>query len=325
MSGKSSKASGLRAFTANNVLVLSAVAAMLFAFFSITSRTFASRYNLLTFLINLSYFVIVAAGETLVLISGNLDFSIGGVIALTSVVVAKLYESGVNIYLAIGLALLVGLLTGLLNGWLVTRIRLNSIIVTLGTSAITSGLGYVLSSALTLAIFEDVLGFIGRGTLLWVPFPIILMAVVVAASSVVLHRTKLGLKIYATGANSRVAYISGINTDRIGFSLYVVCGLTASVGGLVITSLSAVGMPRHGVGQEITIITAVILGGVPLTGGKGSVLGTLVGMLIMQLIYNGLTQLNVIPYYIQMIQGLLLIAIVTVYVRGERAARGRAQ
>jgi ribose transport system permease protein len=325
MKQTASRLRGFRAFTANNVLVLAVVAAALFAFFALTSRTFASSYNLLTFLINLSFFVIVAAGETLVLISGNLDFSIGGVIALTSVVVAKLYESGVNIYLAIGLALLVGLVTGVINGWLVTRMRLNSIIVTLGTSAITSGLGYVLSNALTLAIFEDVLGFIGRGALFKVPFPIILMAVVVAVASIVLHKTKLGLKIYATGSNNRVAYISGINTDRISFALYVVCGLTASIGGLVITSLSAVGMPRHGVGQEITIITAVILGGVPLAGGKGSVLGTLVGMLIMQLIYNGLTQLNVIPYYIQMIQGLLLIAIVTVYVRSERAARGSTQ
>jgi ribose transport system permease protein len=203
--------------------------------------------------------------------------------------------------------------------------RLNSIIVTLGTSAITSGLAYVLSSALTIAIFEDTLGFIGRGALFKVPFPIILMALTVALTSIILHKTKLGLKIYATGSNSRAAYISGINTRRISFNLYVLCGLTASIGSLVITSLSAVGMPRHGVGQEITIITAVVLGGVPLAGGKGSVLGTLVGMLIMQLIYNGLTQLNVIPYYIQMIQGLLLIGIVTIYVRSEKAGGGARQ
>jgi ribose/xylose/arabinose/galactoside ABC-type transport system permease subunit len=316
---------GTRSIAANSILVLTVVAAALFAFFFFTSRTFASSYNLLAFLRYLSFFVIVAIGETLVLISGNLDFSIGGVIALTSVVVGKLYESGVSIYLAMALGLLVGLVTGAINGWLVTKMRLNSIIVTLGTSAITSGLAFVLSNAMTLAVFEDVLGFIGRGSLFSIPFPVILMAVVVAIASIVLHKTKLGLRIYAIGSSNRVAYMAGINTQRISGALYMVCGLTSSIGGLVITSLSAVGMPRHGVGQEITIITAVILGGVPLAGGRGSALGTLVGMIIIQLIFNGLTQLNVIPYYIQMIQGLLLITIVIIYVRSEQAARGRTR
>jgi len=220
------------------------------------------------------------------------------------------------------IALLVGVVTGILNGWLVVKMRLNSIIVTLGTSAITSGLALVISKALTIAIFEDTLGFVGRGNILHIPVPIILMAVVVLFASIVLHRSKVGFTIYVSGANSRAAYISGINTDRIQGVLYIMCGLGASIGGLVLTSLSAVGMPRHGVGQEIAIITAVILGGVPLGGGKGSVVGTLTGMFIMQLIYNGLTQLNVIPYYIQIIQGLLLILIVTIYVRSERISRG---
>ena len=308
---------GLRRIAKNNILVLLAVAIVLFVAFSALSRSFLSAYNLRTFLINLSYFVIVVTGETLLMISGNLDFSIGGVIALTSVVVARLYELGINIFLAILCGLMVGLVTGVVNGWTVVKMKLNSIIVTLGTSAITEGLALVITSALTIAIFEDTLGFIGRGAIVHVPVPVILMVIVVAAAAVVLHRTKSGFRIYATGANRRAAFISGIHTDRLQFVLYVVCGLGASLAGLVITSLSAVGMPGHGVGQEIGVITAVIMGGVPLTGGKGSVIGTLLGMLIIQLIYNGLTQLNVIPYYIQIIQGLLLIAIVTAYVRSE--------
>jgi ribose transport system permease protein len=322
MSDKGMNRGSLRRIAENNIFILLLVAVILFTVFSLLSSTFFSKYNLKTFLINLSFFVIVATGETLVLISGNLDFSIGGVIALTSVLVAKLYELGTNIYVAIVLALLVGVLTGILNGWLVVKMKLNSIIVTLGTSAITSGLAFVISNALTIAIFEDTLGFLGRGYIVRIPVPIILMAAVVIFASIVLQRSKLGFKIYASGANSRAAYISGINTDTIQFFLYIICGLGASLGGLVLTSLSAVGMPRHGVGQEIAIITAVILGGVPLGGGKGSVVGTLIGMFIMQLIYNGLTQLNVIPYYIQIIQGLLLITIVTIYVRSESISRG---
>jgi ribose/xylose/arabinose/galactoside ABC-type transport system permease subunit len=291
MSDKGMNRGSLRRIAENNIFILLLVAVILFTVFSLLSSTFFSKYNLKTFLINLSFFVIVATGETLVLISGNLDFSIGGVIALTSVLVAKLYELGTNIYVAIVLALLVGVLTGILNGWLVVKMKLNSIIVTLGTSAITSGLAFVISNALTIAIFEDTLGFLGRGYIVRIPVPIILMAAVVIFAS-------------------------------IQFFLYIICGLGASLGGLVLTSLSAVGMPRHGVGQEIAIITAVILGGVPLGGGKGSVVGTLIGMFIMQLIYNGLTQLNVIPYYIQIIQGLLLITIVTIYVRSESISRG---
>jgi ribose transport system permease protein len=312
----------LKRIAENNLFILLLVAIILFIVFSLLSQTFFSKYNLKTFLINLSFFVIVATGETLVLISGNLDFSIGGVIALTSVLVAKLYEFGVNIYVAIFLSLLIGVITGILNGWLVVKMKLNSIIVTLGTSAITSGLALVISSALTIAIFENTLGFIGRGNIIRIPVPIIIMSVIVIFTSIILHRSKLGFKIYASGANSRAAYISGINTDNIQLALYIACGLGASLGGLVLTSLSAVGMPRHGVGQEIAIITAVILGGVPLGGGKGSVIGTLIGMFIMQLIYNGLTQLNVIPYYIQIFQGLLLVVVVTIYVRSEKISRG---
>ncbi len=306
----------------NTNFVLLLVAVVLFTIFAVLSPSFLSLYNLKTFLISLSYFVIVATGETLVLISGNLDLSIGGVIALTSVVVARLYELGVNIYAAMLLSLLMGVATGMLNGWTVVRMRLNSIIVTLGTSAITAGMALVISSALTITIMENTLGFLGRGAIVGMPMPIILMVIVVLVTSIVLHRSKAGFRIYATGSNSRAAYISGIKTASLQFVLYVICGLMASVGGLVITSLSAVGMPGFGVGQVIAIITAVILGGVPLTGGKGSVIGTLLGMLIMQLIYNGLTQLNVIPYYVPIIQGLLLIVIVTIYSRSERISRG---
>ena len=294
-------------------VILWSLIILIFLIFAFTSKSFFSYINLSSMLRNMSWIFIIAAGETIVLLTGNLDISIGGVIALVAVVTAKLYDRGLNIVLVMFIAILIGLTVGVTNGLLVTRIKLLPLLTTLGMLSITSGLAYVISNGLSILIMEDVLGYLGRGNIWKIPFPIIIALVILILFTIILRYSKFGRKIYITGSNSLAAKLSGISTGNIVIVAYIICGLCTALGSLILTSTTAVGMPQHGMNQMLTIIAAVILGGVPLSGGKGNVIGTLAAVLLLALIFNGLTQLNIQSYYIRIVQGLILIVAVAIY------------
>jgi ribose/xylose/arabinose/galactoside ABC-type transport system permease subunit len=249
------------------------------------------------------------------------DLSIGANIALTSCVTAYAYNAGLPIGLAITAGLLVGVLIGVVNALVITVFRVNSMIVTLGTMSIAQGTALTLTRGKSVLIMEDVLGFFGRGSIGPVPFPIIVLAVFAAAFSVLLNATKFGRYVKAVGSNANVAYLSGIRVNRIKFASVLICAVMASLSGLLIASLTAVGMPQHGIGQEFPIISAVILGGASLAGGKGSIIGSVIGVLIMGVIYNGLVMLNIPSYAVEMIRGIILILIVASYEVRSQARR----
>jgi ribose transport system permease protein len=228
-------------------------------------------------------------------------------------VTAYSYDIGVPIAACIFLGLMVGILIGTVNGLVIAGFRVNSLIVTLGTMSIATGIAYTMTGGLAILIMEDVLGFFGRGKIGPVPFPIIVLVIFTAVFTIALNYSKFGRRVQAVGSNSSVAYLSGIRVRRIKFLTLFICAVMASVSGLMMTSMSAVGMPQHGIGQEFPIISAVILGGASLAGGKGSIVGSIVGILIISLIYNGLTMLNVPSYTGEMIRGLILILIVASY------------
>ena len=165
---------------------------------------------------------------------------------------------------------------------------------------------------------EDVLGFFGRGMVGPVPFPIFVLIIFGVVFHVLLNKTKFGQYVKAVGSNDKVAFLSGILVSKIKFITILLAAVMASVAGLMVTSISAVGMPQHGIGQEFPIISAVILGGASLDGGKGSIVGSLVGILIMGVIYNGLVMLNIPSYAVEMIRGIILIIIVASYELRDR-------
>ncbi|MEW5818429.1 MAG: ABC transporter permease [Spirochaetota bacterium] len=301
-------------------VILFAVLVVMVIVFSILSKDFYSFLNLSTMLTNIAFSGIVAGTLTLIMITGGLDISIGGNIALTSCLVAYLYNLpvGIPIGVVIIIALLGGTLIGTFNGFLITRLNLNPIITTLGTMAITRGLGYVITKSRSILILEDVTGFIGRSSILKIPFPLILFALVYAILAIVSKYSKFGRKIYCLGANQEAARVSGINVGRIKFLLYLFSGIAASISGLILTGQTAVGMPQHANGMELDVITAVLLGGTALSGGKGKILGTLAGVLILGVLFNGFTMIGFRYVHIRIFQGILLILVVALYELREK-------
>lgn len=308
--------------TISSTLILFIFLVVMVAAFVVLSRDFYSIYNITSMLTNIAFSGIVAGTLTVVMIMGGLDISIGGNIALTSCLVAYLYNlenaPPVGIIIIIGLAL--GTAIGTFNGFIITRLDLNPIITTLGTMAITRGMGYVLTKSRSILIFENVVGFIGRGTIAKLPFPLILFIVIYAVLTLVMGRSKFGRKVYCVGTNQEAARLSGIAVNKVKFIAYLVSGIAASLSGLILTGQSAVGMPQHATGVELDVITAVLLGGTSLAGGKGSVLGTLAGVLILGVLYNGFTMIGFRYVHIRVFQGVILILVVALYeIREKRA------
>ncbi len=314
-----------RKFRLNNTATLFIILVVMFAVFSYIGKPFFfSKLNLIPMLNNLSFIGIIAAVLTMVMISGEIDFSVGGNVGLTACLTALLLDKGLPGWLVVVIALLAGLAMGAFNGMLVTVIGVNSIMATIGTMFIWRGIGYTLSNGESMLAMNPVIDFIGRGFIFKViPFPIILLVLFFLVTYMIMNHSKWGRKIYAIGANPTASYLSGINVKSVKFISFLLCGMTASLGGLILTSLSAVGMPQHGQGLELVIVSSIILGGTALGGGKGQILGTLAGVLILSILYNFLTIMNIYYFYIQIVQGSVLILVVSTYEIRQAMARRR--
>jgi len=244
-----------------------------------------------------------------------LDISIGGVIGLTTVVVATLYSQ--NDPLPTWLILIIGLgtgaIVGLVNGWCITALDMDPIITTLGAMAITRGLAYVISDSQSILMFEETTDYISNGTFFHVPIPIIIFILTAIIFSILLHKSKFGRAIYAIGANELSAEFSGISIKSKKMILYILSGIAASISGIILLGQTSVGMPQHGLGTELEVITAVLLGGTALSGGKGTIYGTVAGVLILGVLFNGLTISGVRYVHLQIFQGILLLVAVATY------------
>jgi ribose transport system permease protein len=310
----------------SNTVILFIILVVMFALFSYIGRPFfLSTLNLVPMLNNLSYIGIVAAVLTMVMVTGEIDFSIGGNIGLTAVLIAFLLGKGMPGWLVFVIALCVGALMGAFNGFIVTMVGVNSMIATIGTMFVWRGIGYTLSNGESMLAMDPFIDYIGRGFLFKViPFPIVILIVVFVITYVIMDLSKWGRKIYAVGTNPMASYLSGINVKKIKFINFLICGITAALGGVMLTSLTAVGMPQHGQGLELVVISGIVLGGTALSGGKGEILGTLAGTLILGILYNFLTIMNVYYYYVQIVQGAILILVVSAYETRQSMAARRA-
>ncbi len=322
---KAAEVLGRKKSRLNNTATLFIILVAMFGVFSYVGRPFFfSKLNIIPMLNNLSFIGIIAAVLTMVMVSGEIDFSVGGNIGLTACLVALLLSKGLPGWLVVIIALSGGLLMGAFNGMLVTVIGVNSIIATIGTMFIWRGIGYTLSNGESMLAINPVIDFIGRGFIFKViPFPIVLLVIIFVVTYVTMSHSKWGRKIYAIGANPLASYLSGINVKKVKFVSFLLCGATAALGGLILTSLSAVGMPQHGQGLELVIVSSIILGGTALGGGRGQILGTLAGVLILSILYNFLTIMNVYYFYIQIVQGSVLILVVSTYEIRQAMARRR--
>ena len=276
--------------------------------FSLLSPYFLTVENFVNIAKTMPVVGIVAIGETLVLIGGGVDLSVGSVAALSGVVTGLLWE---KYGLPIGLAALAGLASaafvGLINGILVTRFRINALITTLATFSIVRGLAFVLTNAQMNQLTDPRYVWIGRGDIAGVPFPFILMLVLYALFTLILRYTPFGRDLYAIGGNPMASRLAGIPSRRYLLIVFVLSGLLAGVGGMVQSAQLAAGTPQLATGLEFTVIAAVVLGGTSLSGGKGTLVGSLIGVFILRTLDNGLILVNVSSYFQQVARGAVLI------------------
>lgn len=251
---------------------------------------------------------ILAAGVTLVILTGGIDLSVGSILAVSGVSSVLFWNAGLPSVLAVVLAVAAGALAGVLNGVLVAYASLAAFIVTLGTLTSLRGVAYALTDGRPL-IAEGDLGFdmLGGGNFLAVPVPVWLMLITYAVLWFVLERTRYGRHVYAVGGNPEAALMAGVKVRRVLASVYIASGLTAGLAGAMFSARVESGQPTAGQGYELEAIAAVVLGGTSLAGGRGRILGTLVGALIIGVLTNGMILMNT-PFFTQlMVQGAVII------------------
>lgn len=278
------------------------------AFFSFGSRYFLSVDNFLNVLTAISVTGVLAAGATVLLVAGQFDLSVGSGVAFVGLTLA-LAAPTLGLPVAVLLACLAGLLIGAVNGVLVTVVGVNALITTLGTMAIFRGLTVSLGEGKNI----PVVGFdwaVGR-QIFGIPTPVIVLAVVVCVIGLLLHQTRYGRSIYAIGANESAARLVGIRNRGILFIAFLVSGACIVIGGLMSTSLLGSTSGTTGLGLELAAVTAVILGGTSLKGGTGTVVGTVLGLVIVGVMSNGLTLMNVASSWQSVASGALLILAVS--------------
>ena len=306
------KASLWKAILKNHNFILLAILAGLMIIGGFFVPALVQKDNLLNVLRLAAIVGLAAIGSTVVLLVGEIDLSIGSIMSLSLVTGGLMvgYGSGP----ALVVTCLTGVLLGIINGLLVTRLKINSLMVTLGTMSIFGGLANVVTRGQSIFLYDlPFYLWLGRGQIAGIPVPIILFLLVGMVLSIFLMFTKTGKEIYFTGGNKRAAWISGININKIKLMAYGVAGLTAAMAGPLLSSQTNRITPIQGTGFELSAIAVAVLGGTSLIGGKGTIIGTVLGAIMFQLLLNVLTLSGVGTYMEQVLKGFLLIVIVVVY------------
>ena len=275
--------------------------------FSLLSPFFLSLQNFLSIGNNMAYIGLMAAAQTLLIIAGGLDLSVAAVAGISGVLLAVLTGAGLNIWPSAVLSLALGAFIGWLNAFSVTRFRINPLIATLGMLNIIEGLSLVLTGGLTRPMSDPNFAFIGSGRILGVPMPLILMVISFAALYWVTSTTRFGRFVYATGGNPDASRLAGVPVRGTLTRLYMLSGAFGALSGLVLVAMLGASAPTAASANLLTVVAAVILGGTSLAGGRGSVWGTLLAVLILGTLNNGLVLMNVSSFWQEVTQGIVLL------------------
>jgi ribose transport system permease protein len=292
----------------------------------VASPVFFSRINIENLLFSSTIIAVVAIGEAFVIMVSGIDLSVGAVLALSSVLCVGLaVNQGLPVWLAALIALGLGAVVGLINGLAVTRLKIPALIATLAMMSIARGIAFIYSGGRNIAPIPDIYDNIQAARLFGVPVIILCTLVIAIVAHYVLSSTRFGREIYATGGNPIAATLSGIRADRVIISAYIISGIAAAVGGLMITARLEAGAATAGFGLELTVISAVVIGGVSLFGGEGKIGSVLLGVLLLGLVQNAINLLNVPPNYDYVVSGLVigLAAAVDVFRRNVAEAGAR--
>jgi ribose transport system permease protein len=287
---------------------------LLIIIFSILSPYFLSVQNFINIFRQSAPLAMVAVGITIVIISGGIDLSVASNISLTSVILAiLLVKYNIPLPVSIALVIILGILLGLFNGFLVTTLKIPAIIATLATAMTFSGIAFTITQGYSINLpVESAVKYLGSGKIWLIPVSIILVVIVYFIVQLILQNTGFGRIVYGLGGNVEAVYLSGISVKKYTLIIYMVCGFFAAFASILLTARVANGHPNNGGGMELDAIAAAVLGGTSIYGGVGNVWGTLIGVLTMTIIMNGLNLLNINPYIQVIVKGLVLAAAVAV-------------
>ncbi|MEI0737329.1 ribose ABC transporter permease RbsC [Paenibacillus sp. JTLBN-2024] len=281
---------------------------------SVLNPSFLEPLNILNLLRQVSINALIAFGMTFVILTGGIDLSVGSILALSSAFVANMLVAGFDPVLAIIIGCLLGGVMGMINGIMITKGKMAPFIATLATMTIFRGLTLVYTDGNPITGLGDSMTFqlFGRGYQFGIPVPAITMIITFAILWIVLHKTAFGRKTYAIGGNEKAAIVSGIKVSRVKIMIYSLAGLLSALAGAILTSRLNSAQPTAGTSYELDAIAAVVLGGTSLSGGRGRIVGTLIGALIIGTLNNGLNLLGVSSFYQMVVKGIVIVIAVLI-------------
>lgn len=300
--------------------VLRPLAALLLMMLAMTflSDNFATSENMFNVLRQVSVNLCISVGMTMVILTGGIDLSVGSILALSGAVAAGLLRNGISLpgsdtfigftFLgAVLAALLVGGALGFFNGLMITRFKVPPFVATLAMLTIGRGLTMLYTNGYPITGLGESFAYLGTGWLLGIPMPVWLALVIILGFVFFMRKSRTGRYIYAIGGNEKATLLSGININKVKIAVYTLTGVLCAVAGLLVTARLDSAQPNAGSGYELDSIAAVVIGGTSLSGGKGTIIGTVIGALIIGVLNNGLVLLDVSPFWQQVIKGLVIL------------------
>ena len=297
---------------ASSLLTVAGALLILIVFFAIGTPYFLSGKNFLNIGLYAAIVGCISCSVTFINISGMIDLSVGSQIAVVGMVAAIVSRMGTPWYLVCLAALAAGVLCGFINGFFITVFKLNAFITTIATMQTLRGFAFLLSDGQSLPISDGAFKFIGRGYLLGIPVSLLIMVASYLIFHVISKYTVFGRNVYLIGGNAQASYLAGIKVNRMRMNLYLLNGFMAGVAGILLAAQTGSGMPNAAATYNMTALSAVILGGMALTGGKGTIFGTFLGCMVLSVLQNGMTMMSVGTYWQDIIIGFVLIFSVSV-------------
>ena len=278
---------------------------------SIVSPAFRTSTNLLNVLRQISIYGIMGTGMTFVIMLGGIDLSVGSLLAVSGVVSGSIIVADPNaVFLAIAAAIGVCALFGLFSGFFVAQFKMPAFVVTLAAMSIARGFALVYANGRPYILTSDSFKVIGQSYVFGIPIPVIILVVIIVLMYILLHKTRFGRYTYAIGGNENAAIMSGVKIKRVKILIHIMNAALAGLAGVILASRINSGQPAVGVAYEMDVIAGVVIGGTSLAGGSGTMLGSVLGAVIIGLINNALTLLNVSSYWQQIVQGIIILAAV---------------
>ena len=289
---------------------------------AVRPKSFPTQENLGIVARQFSMIATMGVGMTMTIVLAGIDLSVGSVLALAGCVAALSMTKGISVPLAIILGLLCGAFCGFINGIAVVGVRMPPFIATLGMMSIARGLTYVITGGWPITGLPERFFFLGQGMVGTIPMPVVIMFLCLIVGHIIMNNTVLGRAIYAIGGNEQAAFLSGINVNRVKIIVYTLAGLLSGLAGVVMTSRLSSAQPNSGLGIELDVIAAVIIGGASFAGGEGTIVGTFIGAAFMGILRNGLVLLNVSAFWQQVVIGAVIMGAVAIdFLRTSRMQR----